>query len=182
MLHLCQPPQPHMPLKENSSGQRRGCLLWLFQALRKSCEGPREGALWRVLRSHLEKGECSGLAGGTRFLESTVSEVPPGTTVTDNVLPLGIQVRISSAAFSNHWEIQRQELRETWYISIPAITCAPAGGREGIRMVKEMQHLPGGGQGEGGTKQKSPDSPRTKWLPLVHVDTCLVLVPEVRLV
>lgn len=158
----------------------RGCLPRLFQALGKSCEGPSEGACWSVLRSHLEKGECSGLAGGTRLLDSVVSEVPPGTTITDIVRPLGTQVGVSSTAFSSHWEIQRQ-LRETGLIFIPAVSCAPTGGREGIKTVRERQHQPGGGGEKAGPDRSPLAPPGPSGCPPVHADTCFILAPEARL-
>lgn len=85
---------------------------------------------------------------GARLLDSTLSEVPLGTTITDIVFPLGIQIGVSSTAFSGHWEIQREELRETWLIFILAVSCASTGGREGKKMVKESNTS----QEEGGEK------------------------------
>lgn len=143
MLWICQPPQPHSPLKEKSTQNWGGTA---FYGCVKPWGNPERvpvRGLAGVFRGHIwrrESAQDSQVSPDSwRVLSPKSLQAPPSHTLS---FPWE---RVSSTAFSGHWETQRQGLREAWLIFIPPVTCAPTGGREGIKMVKERRHKRGGG-------------------------------------
>ena len=107
-------------------------------------------------------------------------EVPPGTTISDIVLLLGIQVGVSSTAFDGHWEIQTGAWGDMAHFYPSCHLCSHR--RQRRDKDGEREAIPARRRAGKRWDQRSSGSPSTEWLPPVHDDACLILVLEVRLV